>query len=184
MVTPHLPAPKRLRAGRLAPRRQGLVRDTEDTEDNFLLENRSKIPRSVRGRYRFSINLTPYPLNAPDGVGKLFLCPENSSGQRKNLFLRDLCASVVKVNNFILWLRCPVKDFSEFLNEVGERSRCEGKEESEKGKARNELSLPIERSFVIQGSWMSKTEKNDEHEQKEPPGIVKDGNKRHHRYRQ
>ena len=36
MVTTHLPAPKRLRAGRLAPRRRGLVRDTEDMEDNFL----------------------------------------------------------------------------------------------------------------------------------------------------
>jgi len=41
------------------------------------MKNRSKIPRSVRGRCRFSISLEP------------FLC--------------DLCASVVKPNNFILF---------------------------------------------------------------------------------
>ena len=83
MVTPHLPAPKRLRAGRLAPRRQGLVRDTEDTEDNFLLENRSKIPRSVRGRYRFSINLTPYPTKRPGWSRKTFSLSRELLGTKK-----------------------------------------------------------------------------------------------------
>jgi hypothetical protein len=38
------------------------------------------------------------PGNAPDGAEKLFVCPEEFSGQTKNLFLCDLCASVVKVN--------------------------------------------------------------------------------------
>jgi hypothetical protein len=33
----------------------GLIRDAELTERNVLMDNRSKIPRSVRGRYRFSM---------------------------------------------------------------------------------------------------------------------------------
>jgi hypothetical protein len=51
MLTTHLPTPKRLpsarlleaglRAGRLAPKRWGLVRDTEHTERNVLMENRA-----------------------------------------------------------------------------------------------------------------------------------------------
>ena len=94
------------------------------------------------------------------------------------------CASVVKANNFVLCLRCPVEDVFEFLNDVGEGGGCEGEEEGEKGKARNEFSLPIERSFVIQGGRMSKTEKNDKDKEKKPSGIVKNGNKTHHGYGQ
>jgi hypothetical protein len=73
-----------------------------------------------------------------------------------------------------------VEDIFEFLDDIGKRGRCEGEEEGKKGKARNEFSLPIERSFVIQRGRMSKTEKNDQDEEKEPSGIVKNGNKTHH----
>jgi hypothetical protein len=73
-----------------------------------------------------------------------------------------------------------VEDFLEFFNDIGKGGGRKGEKEGKKGKARNKFSLPIERSFVIQGGRVSKTEKNDQDEEKEPSGIVKNGNKTHY----
>ena len=54
------------------------------------MENRSKIPRSVRGPNLFETGA--------------FVCPEQFSGQTNMSSLRDLCVSVVNANNFMLCL--------------------------------------------------------------------------------
>ena len=64
------------------------------------MENRSKIPRSVRGRYRFSISLGPLASKRPRWDRRGFSLPV-PPGKEKG-FLRDLCVSVVKVNSFTL----------------------------------------------------------------------------------
>jgi hypothetical protein len=72
----------------------GLVRDTENAEKNVISgESGDADSPEVSG---------PWPVNAPGGTRNLFVCrylPTN-----KNLFLCALCASAVKVNNFMLCL--------------------------------------------------------------------------------
>ena len=70
-------------------RQTGLVRDTEYTERNVLMENRE----------------VPILHELPNLFETEPLClPELFSGQTKKSSLRDLCASVVNADNFKLCL--------------------------------------------------------------------------------
>jgi hypothetical protein len=75
-------------------------------EDRGSFETRSILREMFSwriGRYRFSMNSRAFA-QAIYSRQKVFVCPEQFSGQTKKPSLRDLCVSVVKANNFMLCL--------------------------------------------------------------------------------